>query len=961
MGKKIYEFEISRFQRSFIFLDLSCPHSRHFHIISQHHPHHLPPIDHADTLSTMSTALPQQTSIELVEAFDGEIKETELTVNPMNRNKDQEAEDRSTPLINNLSPCGSCISLLFFLFLAGSISFIYVLVDIYLADPPRNNSVEQSEWNNRWWSIPRLQSFFFVGMCCSVSDVVLRCSRNNKPKIFIDRVSHEIFFLLFLTLVVIQFGFPSNYTKERTAILSDVERGNCTLINEGPLSGFEDICPSFSEGALVQLSTGVKKKLSILSNKAQSVNSVLGTIERLGSYTALLGSFKHPIEPMDEIYPHARNLVEDFDCVQHLPKIGCEIVFSRCMFSNCAEVPGVCFKFKAVVYERWRMCAIEKCENERRGSTSTSSHVSCELPHSIVYKIIQRVSPRQLDGVAEVVSSLEPQELIIVQYLVDATAEIAAGMVARNASETTTVNKESDCDWKDVKETTTSNHSINCDANVTKYELSTSLFYNDQSHVIVLTTVVLATMLVCSMRAPVVPVLEPIRLLSSFLGMLVSLLIFAGGLNVERASQVTTITSYQRTELEGWSSVYLFISWACLNHALFMVFPEKLVHHTSAVETLVRNCVMVRTLFRCCVNKCRHRSGRSKDAKSPQKKNSNKQRKQSATSQRMLKSQKSMKNGMQYMMKEVVSTRGKWFMVRMLVKEIMESGVQLLGIISTASQTDAFFVFAMGLLVALNLVVLNVINLLLRRSYGHIVATGAVVMTESLFDKAFLIMSVFARDTLVTCEVGLPWYEQLLRHGITLIPAISFSLNKSSFVALFNEYKSSMEEAEKIENEYKSSMGEAGKLKNKLGLSSRTRIRRASSVAASSYHEHPCVKRTVQIVSPIIIIIGLILGIFITSIIFQQQASCVKMVGSIATCMHPALYFRDGFFHPMTCGKLLYGDPRILGFWIFSLLTRCLYLFFSFLFFSSLLFSSLPKHGEMCRASTAPLSQMNCL
>ena len=854
----------------------------------------------------MSTALPQQTSIELVEAFDGEINEIELTVNPMNRNKEQ--EDQSTPLINNLSSRGSFISLLFFLVLAGSLSFFYVVIDIYLADPPRNNSVEQSEWNNRWWSIPRLQSFFFVGMCCSASDVVLRCSRNNKPKIFIDRVSHEIFFLLFLTIVVIQFGFPSNYTKERTAILSDVERGNCTFINEGPLSGFEDICPSFSEGALVQLSTGVKKELSsILSNKAPNVNSVVGTIERLGSYTALLGSLKQPEdELMDEIYPHAINLVKDLDCIQHLPKMGCEVVFSRCMFSNCAEVPGACLKFKAVVYEQWRMCAIEKCDDERRISTSTSSHVSCELPHSIVYKIIKRFEIQLLSQLVkvEVVSSLEPQELIIVQYILNATAEIAAKMVTRNASETTEEDTDSDCEWRDVNSSSTSTHSINCDANVTKFELSTNLIYNDQSHVIVLTMAVLAAMLVCSMRSPVVPVLEPIRLLSSFLGMLVSLLIFAGGLNVERASQVTTITPHQRTELEGWSSVYLFISWACLNHALFMVFPEELVHHTSAVETFVHNCVMVRTLFRCCVNKCRHRSGRSKDANSPQKKISKKQRKQSATSQRILKSRKSMKIGMQYMIKEVVSTRGKWFMVRMLVKEILESGVQLLGIISTAPQTDAKIVFAMGLLVALNLVVLNVINLLLRKSHGHIVATGAVVMTESLFDKAFLIISVFARDTLVTCEVGLPWYEQLIRHGITLIPAISFSLNKSSFVALFNDYKSSMEEAEKIENEYKSCMEEAGKLKNKLGLSSRTKIRRASSVAASSYHEHPCVKQTVQMVSPIIIIIGLTLGIFIATRLFQQQASCVKMVGSIANCMHPALYFRDGFFQPTTCGEL---------------------------------------------------------
>ena len=101
-------------------------------------------------------------------------------------------------------------------------------------------------------------------------------------------------------------------------------------------------------------------------------------------------------------------------------------------------------------------------------------------------------------------------------------------------------------------------------------------------------------------------------------------------------------------------------------------------------------------------------------------------------------------------------------------------------------------------------------------------------------------MSVFYRDTSVVCDVTANFSEQLLRHGITLVPAISFAINKSSFVSLYDEYNASIDEAKK--------------LRSAIGIDSTSRSKRrirASSFVASSYREHPLVRKTIHVVSPL--------------------------------------------------------------------------------------------------------------
>ena len=151
-------------------------------------------------------------------------------------------------------------------------------------------------------------------------------------------------------------------------------------------------------------------------------------------------------------------------------------------------------------------------------------------------------------------------------------------------------------------------------------------------------------------------------------------------------------------------------------------------------------------------------------------------------------------------------------------------------------------------------------------------------------------MSVFYRDTSVVCDVTANFSEQLLRHGITLVPAISFAINKSSFVSLYDEYNASIDEAKK--------------LRSAIGIDSTSRSKRrirASSFVASSYREHPLVRKTIHVVSPLFILTGLLLGTYVTGKFYTQLYDCEVSVGPIARCMSPQFYFSNGFFGTTGC------------------------------------------------------------
>ena len=637
----------------------------------------------------------------------------EMQKNPMqeqsnegeNENKNDNDLDFSEDLL--FFRClGSIVSVIGFWIAMFCINIQFLVVDIFLTDPLPNNAIEQNAFNSRWWSLGKLHSIFFVCLACSTAEVVLRCSRQNNRKRkrkrkrrFVDRYSIEVYLLLLLSMCILQFGYPETHRKQRKPEFKPVNRGNCSAASE--LTGFNSLCPAFNESVMFQVSTRLKSKLAAL-NIVADTETVLNTIDKLSEYAVLVST----VDFGDVEGTNSLNLVKDEECVYFLPELGCEFFFDRCRIVDCTPVGESCYD--TVAYEKWRGCAITNCKND-------PTRNDCDIPHKAVNDLISQFTHLIRRAVrVELASAIDVAETQMILFLTEGIQEIAQRQ-ATNSS----IDHSNNCDWKEIG-IQEYNRSTSCNATTTYYEATSVLNYNDQTIVLVATMTVLSVMLLLSERKPVCPSSGHVRLLSAALGISVSLLTFAGGLNVERASQNHLLTLSQMNVLQIWSAIYFLVSWACLNHALFLLFPD--IEDISVSQKVQKKCVCMKAACRCAKTSAKTSAHNARTTFSTTEKNENK----------ILKTQSFQL--IKFVLSEVISSKGKFFMLRMLVREVFECVFQLLGIINTAKQTEASLVFGMGLLVGLNLVVLSSVNLGMRSYFGHIVATGAMLLTESLFD-----------------------------------------------------------------------------------------------------------------------------------------------------------------------------------------------------------------------------------
>jgi Leucine-rich repeat (LRR) protein len=125
-------------------------------------------------------------------------------------------------------------------------------------------------------------------------------------------------------------------------------------------------------------------------------------------------------------------------------------------------------------------------------------------------------------------------------------------------------------------------------------------------------------------------------------------------------------------------------------------------------------------------------------------------------------------------------------------------------------------------------------------------------------------------QTKVTAQVNISIFEQILRHGITLIPAIKFAVKKSKFHKLAMMRKASLQTD-------------------------------ANGKKTSTLKEDKCVLWIIYILSPISIIFGFWLGIFVMAAYLNQSTLCYEEFGPVAACMKPRYYFQNGFFEGTTC------------------------------------------------------------
>jgi hypothetical protein len=158
-----------------------------------------------------------------------------------------------------------------------------------------------------------------------------------------------------------------------------------------------------------------------------------------------------------------------------------------------------------------------------------------------------------------------------------------------------------------------------------------------------------------------------VHMISIFLGLFLTIFVFVGGINIER----TALTfSHVDNELLLWSSFYYIVGFMSFHHSMETFFPYSKKTCTAAA------------------------------AASPTPSTSLKDNRSNSLNS-IVSTVKSMKN---IIVNDVISSRGKYFFLRFYLKEFLEVGFQLAGVINSESETEAYPAFFTSFFVGLNLI-----------------------------------------------------------------------------------------------------------------------------------------------------------------------------------------------------------------------------------------------------------------
>ena len=257
----------------------------------------------------------------------------------------------------------------------------------------------------------------------------------------------------------------------------------------------------------------------------------------------------------------------------------------------------------------------------------------------------------------------------------------------------------------------------------------------------------------------------------------------------------------------------------------------------------------------------------------------------------------------------------------------MEVGFQLVGIINSESETEATSASSTAIFVGLNLIMVPLTYSTAMYYSGPTLATGLTVLVESLFDKIFVVLSVMVRSTETTIG-GTTVAEKILRHGLTLVPAISFAVNKSSYINLAEQYQAHNQAEAK--NKSKQANKNWGTLKlSSVGKHTIAKtiklhaLKKSKAASLSSSRNLPRRKRSslvvyqktnklvdyfTKAVNTISVVLGLLLVIVVSIRSVQVRTKCHKLLGPIADCAFPKYYFRNGLLTgELTCAEDQYS------------------------------------------------------
>ena len=719
-----------------------------------------------------------------------------------------------------------------------------------------------------WWQVPPLQALFFVATLCSASELTLRFSRTNHD---VDLRSKEMLAGVFLLCAILFVAAPK-FTFERIEPAQNVtfSQGNCTDfsndLSTGDQEAMRKACPTFDfMDAYVQLPKNLTSVLATTGKHSTTRSALVGTVvASLGRVNDVLPLLFNTIEQgtmmgkaairSDQYSEYEQHLMKD-PCLYLVMSLFCEFSFLRCTHSDCqaSEIGKTCVFNDAI--NNWLQCAADACgsscavvtpENRRKAT----SHILQQVVEHIAWweseKYLGRVGMSQV-------------EIEMVMFLVEKARRAAAQYGSSINNTKNKMNDNSDCSvlWRNATGVNINiEPAVGCNPKerffVAAADANTTY---DSSNVIAFVFVALSIFVgVAAKHRPVFAFAgvrdERARFISLALGIVAAMFIFLGGQNYENASLDPKFSSATVINLQIWCVVYFAVSWLCMHHAIFLlVVKVKASQSNSKSSTNSQDNTVER----------KGSMGKLVDMK------------QEVCSWRQ----------------EILSSSGKWNVSYLLVREALESIVQLVGILNTARIADVTDVYKRALLLSLNLIVLPLVVLVADATWGPLVARSILIAVETMFDKAFIVLGVILQSN-SGVDASASVFSQLFENLPTLLPAIMFCVSRrTSIMAL-----ASMQDTKETNRD------------STTRTATTTRSFSLGELAQTLQHTVSGDKERfiITLVGIVSFVLGVALLTHVKISIKNQAQKCEAAVGALAHCLLPKIYFRDnGLFGETAC------------------------------------------------------------
>ena len=504
-----------------------------------------------------------------------EAMEIELSVASDNNNNEDNNTTTTTTTSTTSSPNLHRIKLLLFLIVTlASVAALFYFTEV------ATRTFRRDEIQVDLLDQPVTQIMFNVALIGGITNVAIQASglsASHQPN---DIRNYKLSNIWIVTAVLITFitmiAEPAVYIRPSVVLNKPMGRGQCVApIEIDP--EFFNVCPSFRKNySFVQpnpIVSDSNDRNMTAHDPLEETQDYFSTVERLyaasGLVRAAAGNMK--FNPM----------VTDRTCIDLLWDTICEATFSRCQYETC-RIPklqdlastrekyqgrATCgMRFQA---QKWLQCGIKVCESD-----SASCQVAVkdyrELFNADGIKYFTDEFEKLL-GQLKTSKKVTPEELKMVQdafkHLPDALNKTANDIIFQNEC----------AGWEDhhvlsVDKTNSNNHSnTSCDPNRTSYQIYAKEIKHDGTYIYLTIFCVLFLIFIYFLKVESDKALSlnlnlsSVRLACCFIAIIMSVLVFIGGIELQKAARVNN-----NQDQKVWAVFYFLVSFYCLHGGKYL-------------------------------------------------------------------------------------------------------------------------------------------------------------------------------------------------------------------------------------------------------------------------------------------------------------------------------------------------------------------------------------------------------